>query len=875
MKAMAVSKNKRKYFFQIIAFAHLASTTPATGVSDLESKTAGTLAFRFISTAAKHVTADEGFHSTFKSLSLSGKQTMLSGQSSKTIDASSKALQTSRDLQFLIYIFKSQNQKEAALSVLKDEARTGSTSAIAAASWDLMTEKVTLLENCKKWEELWSTCRALLLDAQMDLVGDDGPPTYSFGKIGDDYRIWRGMVIAAANIGTEEVRSQTLDILANLTILGTRSRLLARLEFDLHPSNHSDEKSQILSTLLEYHSEDHTSPSSFRNLTYFMPRISPKDKLLLMEDARKRAGEASRSVKAETEISTINWIRSEIHSLKLDYHLKHSKKGPVLDISEFESFVARCISTHGSSLTVDRDLPVTVRRCGDDAAILAAMACVRLHNTGRNHALLQCIVILENLLTHSPHNYDAIVLLTRVYIRLGAVSKAFELYERLDVKNIQTQTLSWMILSRISTIHPHASKRFRCDPLSLITSYLKWVDEKMEAKLTSARKDLAGEDAMSLCQVTSLVHMLLVSHSRLALQVNRGWIKWWQRDPVSLAPADIYMVQEHDWADVRDLAATPNYEHYDEYTMDQYVRPGPLPDNDWVKLQMALNEMRISLRKCSKFSNFACVTAEVSYLSAFNQEFAKTRTDNQSIPSLTDREWKLCCEATLVYDALKSMSCAYDNGLAPSRSPQEPSQGVELFSEAKRAIEKAFRHHKEAVYGLDITYWQGVAKNPKWHFDEQGWRFFHQFYTQIELLHTYWGFVQVVALFCKEVNNSAVSLPSDSEYGDFTTLKDPQGWLEKEEGRKNQWVVVMTDLEKAVQKLQGNYRLNDTLKDMTNLVLCKGPNADEESTNFKTLMNTFDEDEVRQRCRDIVDSFIDGLDGMIGVNSTQDQYDRP
>ena len=148
-----------------------------------------------------------------------------------------------------------------------------------------------------------------------------------------------------------------------------------------------------------------------------------------------------------------------------------------------------------------KDLPATERRPGDDAAILAAMGCVHLFNRGNEAALLRCALILEVLLSNSSHNYDALLLIIRVYFALGAVAKGMVHYMKLDIKHIQYLTNSWILFTRISTIHPHSfgtgtlGNKAIPNPATLIKSGLTWV-AKNEAYVKSGIKKFLEHDSL-------------------------------------------------------------------------------------------------------------------------------------------------------------------------------------------------------------------------------------------------------------------------------------------------------------------------------------------------------------------------------------------
>lgn len=66
----------------------------------------------------------------------------------------------------------------------------------------------------------------------------------------------------------------------------------------------------------------------------------------------------------------------------------------------------------------------------------------------------RCITILEVLVAHSKCNYEALLVLITLYISYGMGSLAMQYYAQLSIKNVQNATVSWILYSRISTIHP-------------------------------------------------------------------------------------------------------------------------------------------------------------------------------------------------------------------------------------------------------------------------------------------------------------------------------------------------------------------------------------------------------------------------------------
>lgn len=118
------------------------------------------------------------------------------------------------------------------------------------------------------------------------------------------------------------------------------------------------------------------------------------------------------------------------------------------------------------------------------------MAFVRLHLKGFPGSLLRAIAVLEHLLIHSPRHWGAIVILILLYIHVGSPSLAAEMYARLDVKNLQHSTLSWILVTRISTIRPNSQgSSTKSKPgtqtvnqLELIMRALDWHSQQQESQ---------------------------------------------------------------------------------------------------------------------------------------------------------------------------------------------------------------------------------------------------------------------------------------------------------------------------------------------------------------------------------------------------------
>lgn len=181
-------------------------------------------------------------------------------------------------------------------------------------------------------------------------------------------------------------------------------------------------------------------------------------------------------------MKAVQWLTSEINALKLDYYLVISKHPHYYEKSLLEAFVCNCLRLYRLSRALGSKLPPSERRPGDDAALLAVMALLHTADVEDQIVVIRCITILEIVITASRHNYDALLLLVRLHLLLGTGGMAVDRYSRLCVKNIQHASISWILLTRISTLHPYSLSPPSIgkdwfiirDPSENITAVLDW-----------------------------------------------------------------------------------------------------------------------------------------------------------------------------------------------------------------------------------------------------------------------------------------------------------------------------------------------------------------------------------------------------------------
>lgn len=285
----------------------------------------------------------------------------------------------------------------------------------------------------------------------------------------------------------------------------------------------------LLQAVIEYFERYSTKYSAFQDVRPHLPHLKPQHQLELMQIASQLSKEYW-DVESQSDVSVplsldldvltprkVHKVIVEINVLKLEYHLLVSPdqtRRPKL----LPTFISNCLLLYSHSLKLGDNSPPVERRIGDDAALMAAMGLIHLLKKDDEsgdpkdkkkwpQTLLRSIAILEYLLSNSPHNYDALLILVRLYMYMGAGSLAMERYSRLSVKNLQYTYMSWVLFSNISTIHPYPAQlssadgkiQTTFDPLEEIKQMLHWFqDAEIKVKQNTLKMQENGQWEMSM-----------------------------------------------------------------------------------------------------------------------------------------------------------------------------------------------------------------------------------------------------------------------------------------------------------------------------------------------------------------------------------------
>ncbi|KAI0256800.1 actin cytoskeleton organization protein [Lactifluus subvellereus] len=139
-------------------------------------------------------------------------------------------------------------------------------------------------------------------------------------------------------------------------------------------------------------------------------------------------------------------LRRSINAHKL---LRYGLSAAQLTTDQEGIRAADLVREYFEALPLGNDLPKLELQPADDLAILAAQVYVNMFALDNAVAHLHnAVVLLEYASRRSPQSYQIRLELIRIYRLLGAPQLALDHYRLLNVKQIQTDTLSYLILSR-------------------------------------------------------------------------------------------------------------------------------------------------------------------------------------------------------------------------------------------------------------------------------------------------------------------------------------------------------------------------------------------------------------------------------------------
>ncbi|KAJ5647149.1 hypothetical protein N7490_003521 [Penicillium lividum] len=555
--SMSLQKNfprERKYYFWAIFCSHMLAINEKS--SEMDRKLFGTLAYRMISKAAADVPTDP---------------TQLLSQP--------RAIQKSEEVMLLVNIFESQKRFDEVVKIL-DSDNVGINSNICQGDRTFLGIKARNLGAAKLWDNAISFVKDIYT------VPEEEEKRKALGEL-DDWNIWNLLIQAVQNNDTPGTAAEIQKFVETFMEFQPKSRNAALTRLDIIIS--AIEKGEMTF-------EDNLLPACQQYIDQHKRKLYAFNDLRRILGGNKDAMAKMLKYMSEGKVEGKDAVNATINALKLEYCLNISGAEGKPSQELIEDFITRCLNlyqtstggseakaaTNGSSSTIES-------KSTDDLCILAAMAILSetSEQSRISHAsVLRATAILERLLRDSPHSYQALLLLVRIYLLFGAGSLAFSTFNKMSVKQMQYESVAHNFFTRLSTIHPHSApptegvERKDFDPQAAFVQGLNFFRNADVTTMNFRSRGLSEGSYTNVEEIVELRRRLSNSICRrmMALDVRQA-----QRlvggDPTTRF--EELAMKKTPTYDGRDYTAFMDCEFPGKHSFEELVRLGPIPKANW------------------------------------------------------------------------------------------------------------------------------------------------------------------------------------------------------------------------------------------------------------------------------------------------------
>ncbi|XP_076363781.1 phagocyte signaling impaired isoform X2 [Tachypleus tridentatus] len=362
-------------------------------------------------------------------------------------------IEAEAEVQLYLMILNLQDKFEEALDVLD-----GPLGEKVVSHLDVLPRKrAELLTKLERWPEVNSTYKKLIMTS---------PDQWSYyieyfnsvAKLAD--LEWR----PDEDSSLDPPVDYTFDMAAEfiLTLLKTqrdhpalldhfRGPHLAKLELAFwirHRENSSTSAlGNIIDLLLAYFEKFGAKGSCFLDMVRVVDSFSltEEEKLQVLERIKFSLSSNGKEVKLPDNVKEMQRHLCYVQLCHyFGHHENYSKEDKLkLAICLYERY------THG--LQFGKDLLSTDFKPSDNYALLAAHILIDIWEEKEDEKfLIEALVMLETALKNSPSNFQIKLLLLNLYNIIGAVGASHTLYESLDIKHVQQETLGYLITSHLA-----------------------------------------------------------------------------------------------------------------------------------------------------------------------------------------------------------------------------------------------------------------------------------------------------------------------------------------------------------------------------------------------------------------------------------------
>ncbi|KAL4251731.1 MDM20/NAA25 family protein [Abortiporus biennis] len=288
-------------------------------------------------------------------------------------------------------------------------------------------------------------------------------------------------------------------------------------------------------------------------------------------------------LESQRSFETLADLQRGINVLKLlRWNLTTDELTPELELARAKDYVKEYLA----ALPFGKSLPDTELQPADDLALLAGETYVNLWKlTNDQSHLFSAASILEYASARSKQSYRIRLLLIRIYHLLGAPSLALEHYRLMNVKQVQTDTLSHLVLTRAAT--------FSLSALGDIT-YLSECMDSSQIYMSNSQETSEFISRAFQMEKYSQIEDIIVFEDRLDNSLQRDLMKiehvrmrlaheQINADLVDMELIELKFIFDRLHHDNRDFSIIPNYQPHSIPSFNEQTLPfGKIPGIGWL-----------------------------------------------------------------------------------------------------------------------------------------------------------------------------------------------------------------------------------------------------------------------------------------------------
>ncbi|KPI45548.1 uncharacterized protein AB675_463 [Cyphellophora attinorum] len=549
--------SERKYYFWTILMNFLTQKDTKTAEKDRE--TYGKLAYALVSKSAQSMTAEQVRTQTRKETALTD---------AFQAQANTQAITTPEELSLLVEIYIANGHAFEAAKLLWF-IWGAKTHIVRDKDPDLVTALLfDAYHASEEWSEAVGVCQNLL-DLKQKACKDP------------DDRIWN-LLVEAAEKGASPTQQNAIQTLQSHTLRSgpNRSALVAAMRAS---------QMQTQKLCETYYNAHKTRPFAFQDLYPALSALPPAQResfLRYVEDDVRAGG-------GLTERTLVLKVKRLTRSPSPAHHLEHA---------------AQALKLYGDAIRGDPE-EATAKEL-PELALLAAISLVNCAHACCSPNILYRALALAHLTYKKYKEYfPNTLLLIELCRHFGFFSLAMSTYAGLSVKNLQLETVSHHLFTRISTLHPHKPTGLSTSadgpegetllaPFDAVKSAWRLnvrVEEGLADSIKKGLREGAYTNIVNAAATRASVNtsigtaIYLIEERRLVRMTDCG------------NPEVVHLSQFRsleDLRDLRDFSIVPANSAEDRASWDK-LSCGPVPGKQWLAVMYFCENLRSYLRQGS------------------------------------------------------------------------------------------------------------------------------------------------------------------------------------------------------------------------------------------------------------------------------------